>query len=131
MIGIDTNVLLRIFGSDEDDPDQVAAARGLLRTAAPLFVNPIVLAEFVWTLRRTYKLDRRAIHARLAAIAGAPEFTYAFPQATRRAVELFREGPADFADYLIGEIDRDLGCTTTMTFDRQAALAATFTSVGG
>ena len=62
MIGIDTNVLLRIFGSDEDDPDQVAAARGLLRTAAPLFVNPIVLAEFVWTLRRTYKLDRRAIH---------------------------------------------------------------------
>ena len=46
MIGIDTNVLLRIFAPATDEPLQVRAARELLRAEAPVFLNPIVLAEF-------------------------------------------------------------------------------------
>jgi predicted nucleic-acid-binding protein len=129
MIGIDTNVLLRIFAAAADDPAQVRAARDLLRAEAPVFLNPIVLAEFAWTLRRTYKLDRPAIHARLSSIASAPEFTLMFPGAILRAVELYRRGPADFADYLIGEIDGAMGCSTAVTFDKDAAKSPSFTEL--
>ena len=44
----------------------------------------------------------------------------------RRAVGSFRRGPADFSDYLIGEIDRRAGCLSTLTFDRRLALAKGF-----
>jgi predicted nucleic-acid-binding protein len=36
---------------------------------------------------------------------------------TKRALEEFREGPADFADYLIGWQNRRAGCEDTLTFD--------------
>lgn len=51
MDGIDTNVLLRFF-DPADDPDQAAAVRKLVQRQGTVFVSPIVLAEFVWTLRR-------------------------------------------------------------------------------
>lgn len=37
----------------------------------------------------------------------------------RSAAAAFRAGPADFSDYLIGELDRRAGCTATLTFDRR------------
>ena len=51
MIGLDTNVLLRLFV--EDDPAQSDRARRFVDAAAadePCIVNPVVLAEFAWTL---------------------------------------------------------------------------------
>lgn len=129
MISLDTNVLVRMFVEDDDEPRQTEAARELVRREAPLLLNPIVLAEFAWTLRSAFRLDRAAIHARLAGIAAAPEFTLMFPDATRRAIELFKAGPADFSDYLIGEMNAETGCTTTVTFDRDAAKGERFTEL--
>jgi predicted nucleic-acid-binding protein len=129
MISLDTNVLIRVFMDEDDEPRQTKAARELVRREAPVLVNPIVLAEFVWTLRSAYRLDRAAIHARLAGIAAAPEFSLMFPEATRRAVDLFETGPADFSDYLVGEMDAETGCTTTFTFDRDAARGERFTEL--
>ncbi|MFC7399720.1 PIN domain-containing protein [Chelatococcus sp. GCM10030263] len=128
MIGLDTNVLLRIFSSD-DDAAQVSAAQKLLRDQSPVFIGPVVLAEFAWTLKQTYKLDRAAIHRRLQGVVQAPEFVVPFPEATERAVELYGIGPADFADYLIAEMNLAAGCTTTVTFDRDAAKCPSFTSL--
>jgi predicted nucleic-acid-binding protein len=120
MIGIDTNVLLRFFEAD-DDVAQTAAARLLVRNEAPVFVNPIVLAEFAWTLRKVFKLDRAAVCSRLAGIVDAYEFKLAFPDAIGRAVKQYEKGPADFADYLIGELNALFGCHDTLTFDKDAA----------
>jgi predicted nucleic-acid-binding protein len=128
VIGLDTNVLLRIFAS-EDDAAQVAAAQKFVRDQSPVFIGPVVLAEFAWTLKQTYKLDRAAIHQRLLGIIQAPEFVTLFPEATERAVQLYGAGPADFADYLIAETNLAAGCTTTVTFDRDAAKCPSFTSL--
>lgn len=125
MIGIDTNVLLRLF-EPEDDPEQTAAALRLVQERTPVFLNPIVLAEFAWTLRSIFKVDRAAIHARLAAIIAAPEFTVLLPQATHRAIEQYGKGTADFADYLIGELNVECGCECTFTFDEAAMKSLTF-----
>ncbi len=59
MIGLDTNVLLRLFL--EDNPAQCERARSFVDAATadePCLVNPVVLAEFAWTLARSYKKKR-------------------------------------------------------------------------
>jgi predicted nucleic-acid-binding protein len=125
MIGIDTNVLLRFFEAG-DDAEQTAAARQLVRDQAPVFVNPIVLAEFAWTLRKTFKLDRAAVCDRLAGVVEAAEFKLAYPEAIGRAVKQYETGAADFSDYLIGELNAVFGCDTTLTFDKTAAKSRAF-----
>jgi predicted nucleic-acid-binding protein len=120
MIGLDTNVLLRL--GDDQEPGQRDRARALVRSrgASGCFVNTIVLAEFAWTLTRSYKLSRRDAAARIAVILESPEFVVASPEEASRAVERFRDGPADFADYFLAEINASAGCATTATFDRAA-----------
>jgi predicted nucleic-acid-binding protein len=59
MIGIDTNVIVRLL--TRDDPEQFDAAVRLVKASGPdrqLFVNPIVVAETIWVLERIYKTDR-------------------------------------------------------------------------
>ena len=57
MIGVDTNVLVRIFASD--DAQQAASAVRVIDESGPdqIFVNVVVLAEFAWTMRRAYKWE--------------------------------------------------------------------------
>jgi predicted nucleic acid-binding protein len=72
MIGLDTNVLLRLV--EDSDPEQRMLADALVRAQGVrgCFVNPIVLAELAWTLARTYKQSRNEIADRLELIAWAP-----------------------------------------------------------
>ena len=117
MVGLDTNVLLRL--GDEEDPLQRARAIALLHAQgqAGSYVNPIVLSEFAWTLGRRYKLPRDDVAARLAIVLQAPEFVVANPSEAARALERYRVGPADFADYFLAELNRSAGCANTATFD--------------
>ncbi len=124
MIGLDTNVVLRLF--DRTDPGQTDAVERVVASGGCL-VNPIVLAEFVWTLDRTYKLERRLIAGHVDRILQAPEFIVPFIDEASAAVDRYRDGPADFADYFLSEVNRTLGCATTVTFDRDAAKTANFT----
>jgi predicted nucleic-acid-binding protein len=120
MIGLDTNVLLRL--GDDDEPVQRDRARALVRSqgANGCFVNAIVLAEFAWTLTRSYKLSRGDTAARITIILESPEFVVANLDEASRAVQRFRDGPADFADYFLAEINTSAGCAMTATFDRDA-----------
>jgi predicted nucleic-acid-binding protein len=120
MIGLDTNVLLRL--GDDREPDQRDRARALVGSQGTngCFVNAIVLSEFAWTLTRIYKLSRADVAARIALILEAPEFVVASLAEASRAVQRFRSGPADFADYFLAEINNSAGCAATATFDRDA-----------
>ena len=120
MIGLDTNVLLRL--GDDLEPDQRDRARALVGSqgSSGCFVNPIVLSEFAWTLTRIYKLSRADVAARIALILEAPEFVVASLAEASRAVQRFRSGPADFADYFLAEINNSAGCAATATFDSDA-----------
>jgi predicted nucleic-acid-binding protein len=128
VIGVDTNIVLRLF--DRSDPDQSRAVESLLtdpENADGCLVNPIVLAEFAWTLSRTYRLTRQTIADHLERILEAPEFIVPFLDEASTAVRRYRNGTADFADYFFSEINRSLGCETTLTFDREAARDDNFT----
>ncbi|MEW6168308.1 MAG: PIN domain-containing protein, partial [Pseudomonadota bacterium] len=71
MIGLDTNVLVRLL--TRDDEEQAEKARALLDRHADedgaLFVSDVVLVELVWTLERSYGLAKQEIARTVMALA--------------------------------------------------------------
>ena len=131
MIGLDTNVLLRALLPD-DEADG-ARARELVRRhhadQSPAFVNHVVLCETAWVLARTYRYSRQQIHDALATILATSAFVVPERDLVEEAMQIFRATRADFADCLIGVLNRRAGCATTYTFDRRASATADFTAV--
>lgn len=97
---------------------------------APAFVNHVVLCEAAWVLARTYRYSRRQIHDALATILATSAFVVPERDLVEEAMRIFRATRADFADVLLGVLNRHAGCATTFTFDRRAAATAEFTAVG-
>ena len=122
MIGLDTNVLVRLLTRDE--PAQTARAEALLRQARDtgqiLRIDAVVLVETVWVLQRAYRTARTEIAAVLAALLDNAAFDIADRSAVETASRLFAEGRADFADCLIAARNEEAGCAFTATFDRGA-----------
>lgn len=130
MIGLDTNVFLRLFV--EDNPDQTARARRFVAAAVRedvCFVNAVVLAEFAWTLGRRMKRKKPDIARLIDQALTADDLEIAHRESAQRALAAYRRGDADFADYFLAEINRESGCATTATFDRDALDSPAFSPV--
>ena len=133
MRGLDTNVLVRFV--TRDDPQQAQAAHDLIsqaeREGESLHISTVVLCGLVWVLAGpTYQFDRTSIAALLDEMLKARAFVFQARERMRRALDLYRGGGADFADYLIGEENRQAGCTDTLTFDRRLREAPGFAFLG-
>lgn len=123
MIGIDTNLLLRLIIGDE--PKQAVAAREFLRAHCspdePGYVCHIVLVELVWTLARAYGYPREQIAAAIEQILETAQLDVESSNDVVAAVKDYRSGTADFADCLLVRVNSAAGCSHTVTFDRRAA----------
>lgn len=130
MIGLDTNVLVRFFVRDDAAMAERAerAIRQRCSPDAPGFINHIVLCELVWVLDRAYDYRREHIAALLDALCRAVDFRVHDTEIVKQAIELFRRGSADFADCMIGVVNRAAECETTLTFDEEASALAGFES---
>ncbi len=121
MIGVDTNVLLRLLTADDARQHQVAVAFFKERSpSSPAFVSAVTLAEMVWVLRRSYRFSNEEIGSSLSKILDSDDF---FVEA-RESVEFIRRDGANstrLGDYLIAHLCRKAGCERTVTFDQQAA----------
>jgi predicted nucleic-acid-binding protein len=126
LIGLDTNVLVRLCVRDH--PDQVEAALKLLSGASPasIRVSVVVLAELSWTLLRRYRLDKAALIATVESLLSRVELDIEGRAAVMTALRWYRSGKADFADYLIAALNREAGATPTYTFDERAASSSAF-----
>lgn len=129
MIGIDTNVLVRYI--TQDDPVQAALARRFVeRTISPErrgHVSLVVLAELVWVLRTRYGASRDEIASAVEELLADPRLCVQEEDAVWRAVDEYDLEGVDFADALIAAIDREQGCTHTVTFDKAALKIAGMT----
>lgn len=129
MIGLDTNVLVRYL--TQDDPTQSAQANALieqqLSAVEPGIIGHIVLCEVGWVLSRAYGYTREQVADALAALLTCREFQVEAPDLGILALQDYREGTADFSDYLLGRAHQRLGARHTVTFDRKAAKAPQFT----
>jgi predicted nucleic-acid-binding protein len=96
---------------------------------APVMVNLIVLSEFAWTLARNKRLDRDAVADYIEQLIEADDIEIQNAGAARRALTAYRDGAADYPDYLLAAVNVELGCRTTMTFDRDALDYDAFSAV--
>lgn len=123
MIGLDTNILVRLLVAD--DPEQTARARRFVENRCtretPGFINCIVLAELVWVLARAYDYSRAEIAAAVESLFAGDDRVIEHDNEVRDALEIYRSGRGDFVDALILYINRARGCEATATFDRRAA----------
>ncbi len=101
MIGVDTNVLVRVFAND-DARQATAAARIIDQSGSEqVFVNVVVLAEFAWTMRRAYKWDDDWIRHALTRIVRHPALTIQHRASVLEAITDSNTAIHLFADRLI------------------------------
>ncbi len=120
MIGIDTNILLRAI--TQDDAVYSKRATDFLETctrAKPGFINPVVLMECVWSLKRRYKAKPEEILLVLRSILDNDGLQVMHENCVAQAVVMEETYPGSFTDALIGELNREAGCTVTASFDTE------------
>ncbi len=101
MIAIDTNVLVRVIVEDTGQPEQTKIARNLVGNAQKVYLTQIVQIECTWVLAKVYKIDNATLLAVLEHLLMNPAFILQRPEPFKTAIDLFRQGHADFADCLI------------------------------
>jgi len=116
MIGLDTNILVRYL--TRDDEQQWRQATALLQQNQPYFIANIVLCELVWVLRgASYRFKKEDITNVLEAMLHSAAFEFESRSTVDQALQRYKQGKADFSDYLIGATARQAGCTETASFD--------------
>lgn len=123
MPALDANVLVRYVVRDDDV--QLAAARRLIRKCVAdgqtLFVPVTVTLEFEWVLRASFEYAKEQVMAVLSSLFSAAELSFESERALEVALQLYRNGSADFADCLHVALAAQAGESPLWTFDRRAA----------
>lgn len=127
MIGIDTNVLLRLFV--DDDVGQVRAARDFIAgaPAGGVYVTHLVTAETYWVLRRSFRWKRDKLIQFLTTLLDLPAFQFENRFDLEEAADRFLYGGVEFSDCLIEVANERAGVDTIYTFDRKASDRRLFT----
>ena len=115
-ITADTNVLLR--AAVQDDPDQARQAAKLLQQAELVAVPVPVFCEFVWVLRRGYKVSTPEISDAVRRLIKSANVVVNRP-AIEAGLSVLDAG-GDFADGVIAYEGDWLGAEEFVSFDSKA-----------
>lgn len=123
MPALDTNVLVRYVV--KDDSGQLAAAKRLIVRCVgeglTLFVPVTVTLELEWVLRASFGYVKDDVLQVLSNLFSAAELTFESERALEVALQLYREGTADFADCLHIALSTEAGEQPLWTFEKSAA----------
>jgi len=130
MIGIDTNVLVRYIM--QDDPKQSPKASALIESLNadnPGFITLVSIVELYWVLTTSYGLTGQQVKQVLEVLLRTKQVIVDRADQVLRALRVFNDGKADFADCLIERTAAAAGCGQTMTFDVGATKHAGMTLI--
>ena len=116
-ITADTNLLIRY--TMFDDPSQAETARKVIDEAETVCVPVTALCEYVWVLRRGFRLKNSEIEQALQTLLGADNVLID-QFIVRKGLTMLERG-GDFADGVIAFEGQWLGGDEFVTFDRKAA----------
>ncbi len=122
MIGVDTNVLARIFVAD--DPQQRAEAQAFLRERSetdPAFVSALVVAELGWVMTRVYQLPTTSVRDALDWMFESTNIVVEASDLLRSSIAFAASSGADISDCIIAALAKEAGAEVTVTFDKDAA----------
>ncbi len=127
MIGLDTNVLVRLYAAD--DAAQRRRALDLIEALPDgerAVVNIVVIVELMWTLRRAYRFDADSLAVVARHLTEHVRLFVPEKDLLREAVHRARETGGDIPDHLIALLNRRHGAAVTYTFDAGVAKAEDF-----
>jgi predicted nucleic-acid-binding protein len=120
VIGLDTNVLVRLLTADE--PAQLKVAIRLLAAheaeVGAFFINDMVLVEVMWVLGRSYGISRLDAVDAMRSLLDNDAFAFEDRDRLTRAVALCTQQAVDFSDTMIALKNASALCEHTVTFDR-------------
>ncbi|NMA96733.1 MAG: type II toxin-antitoxin system VapC family toxin [Phyllobacteriaceae bacterium] len=122
MIGLDTNVLVRLFVRDDDE--QMKSAQALIAgctSEQPAYVSSVVIAELAWVLDRSYGYAAGAIHEAFEWLFDSENIVVERSELMEAAILTARDAKADISDAIIAALATDANCTAVVTFDKNAA----------
>ena len=131
MIGLDTNVFVRILFQDPEAPGQSDLARGLvlksIEGGSEIYINTTTLVETIWVFQSAYNASKTHLLKILEEVNSSPHIILENPVQVGKAIAAYKTGRGDFSDYLIGSINFGADCETTYTFDRKLRRSTYFT----
>jgi predicted nucleic-acid-binding protein len=123
MIGLDTNILMRYLA--QDHPVQSLRATEIitqqLSEEEPGFVSLVTILEVYWVLKSVFKRSRQDLANDIERLLSADTLEIQNEQEVYNAVIALRSGTGSFGDALVGSLGIWGGCSTTLTFDHDAA----------
>ncbi|HJS91207.1 MAG TPA: type II toxin-antitoxin system VapC family toxin [Steroidobacteraceae bacterium] len=123
MLGLDTNVLVRFL--IRDDEAQFERARRLIQRETgrgeAVLISLLVLLETEWVLRSRYGLQKSEIAGVFSSLLDTTELIFEDEASIERALFIWRESSAQFADCMIGARHWALDCRATASFDAVAS----------
>jgi predicted nucleic-acid-binding protein len=128
VIGVDTNVLVRYLVEDDKRQSEKVSAwvRDMRQRGETLGLNHIVLCELVWVFESGYDFPKTSILQTLERLLETKQFHIDRKDDVWTALEEYRQGKGDFADYLISRSNHTMGCQYTVTFDQDLKGAKSF-----
>jgi len=130
MIGLDANVLARYI--TQDDPKQSPKANQVMESLTPDepgFVSIVALVELVRVLASCYGFDKQQLSQTLQLLLRTRAVIVENAEVVVRALRIFNQGDADFADCLVERAGQAAGCSRTVTFDVGAVKCAGMTLI--
>ena len=128
MIGLDSNILVRYIV--QDDLQQSELVNNYLEKNVTItsqgYINSIVLCEIVWVLKRAYGYKKEIIVEVIAKILQTKELIVENSELALLTLKEYQKEQADFCDYFIAVINRDVDCKFTVTMDQLAAKSKYF-----
>ena len=122
MIGLDTNILIRFVM--QDNAEQSAAVATLfdqLTIEEPGYISVGTLLEMVWVLKTRYRVPKHELAFVLEHLLRTRTLLLQHEREVSRAFAQWQTGPGSFSDLLIAELNAAAGCSTTLTFDKEAS----------
>lgn len=124
MIGLDTNVIVRYIAQDDEVQSAEAARifeKEISRTNKG-FISSIALCETLWVLGRGYKQPKAKLLEVVSMLLEIDNIELEHRDCVWSAYCDWEEGRADFSDYFLARIGKQVGCEWTYTFDQNAQL---------
>ena len=119
-IMVDTNVLIRLLLEDEEQPQQVQAARRLAIAVPQLYLPQVVQVETVWVMENAYEIEKSVMIRLLTHLDDNQTFLLQEAEIFHEALQQYRISNVGFADCIILAQAKQLG-VTLYTFDKRLA----------
>lgn len=116
MINIDTNIIVRVFLAD--DKKQYEEAKKIFNQNNKFYISSCVLLEFVWVLK-TKKYTRLEIYNCLNELIELNNIVIGQKDLIVSSLNRYKNGKADFSDYMIFEDGLYIGAKEFKTFDKK------------